>query len=200
MRKLIVAAVILLGSALLAIHCFNGVPERSFTTTDLLIDSSVFPVGWQVSAAAASPTERLGQIGGSQIEFRASVPILVGAIQSVFRFRSSASAASRFDRMQASWFNSNSVFSITPWELPSQLPYYSAVADKSRFACHDTEVGGRATVCQFIGQYDEYIVVFHTVMTPEDMQPQSYMTFANLECILEAIDERMRFYLSTGTD
>jgi hypothetical protein len=199
MRKFIVPAVILLGSTLLAIYCFKGFQKRGFTTSDLLIDSSTFPVGWQVSAVS-SPTERLGQIGGSQIEFRASVPILVGAVQSVFRFRSSASAASRFDRMQPSWFNSNSVSSITPWVVPGQLPYYSAVADKSRFACHDTDVGGRATICQFMAQYNEYIVIFHTVMTPEDMQPQSYMTFASLERILKAIDERMRFYLSTDTN
>lgn len=193
-RKMVFPASMLV--ILLIIGCSAGTLKRTFTTKDLLIDLSVFPTGWHVSVAPSSPSERLGQTGGSQTEFQASVDPLVGAIHSVFRFKSKRAASDRFDRMLPSWFNSSSVFSVTPWETPPQLPYVSPTADKYRFACHDTSVGGRATICQFLAQYNEYIVVFHTVMTPEDMQPQSYMTFADLERILKAIDEQMKLYLS----
>ena len=195
MRKLVFLILMLITATLLSAGCTGKIPQRNFTTRDLLIDLSVFPDGWQVSVPPSSPTERLVQIGSSQIEFQASADPLIGAIHSVFRFNGERAADARFDRMLPSWFNSSSVFSITPWQTPAQLPYHSPTSDKSRFACHDTSAGGRATICQFMAQYDEYIIVFHTVMTPEDMQPRSYMTFADLERILKAIDELMLLYL-----
>lgn len=195
MRKLVFLTPMLVAAALLITGCTGKAPQRNFTTRDLLINLSVFPAGWQVSVPLSSPTERLGQIGGSQTEFRASVDPLVGAIHSVFRFSSELAASDRYDRMLPSWFNSNSVSSVTPWQTPAQLSYHSPTADKSHFACHDTSAGGRATICQFMAQCDEYIIVFHTVMTPEDMQPQSYMTFADLEGVLKVIDELMQLHL-----
>jgi hypothetical protein len=195
MRKQILCALAFLIGLSLVASCSGRAPERSFKTRDLMIDLSVFPSDWQVTVLPGPTWERYGQIASCKTEFVASEDPLIGAIHTVFRYKSERAAAARFDRMEPSWFNSSSIASATPWRTPGQLPYESPIADKSRFACHDSDVGGRATICQFMAQYDEYLVIFHTVMTPGDMQPQSYMTFADLERILKAIDELMLLHL-----
>jgi hypothetical protein len=50
-------------------------------------------------------------------------------------------------------------------------------------------------VCQVVGQYEEYIVRFHTRIDPE--HPEC-LSFADLERLLIAIDERMAEHLGEG--
>lgn len=198
-RKSTVLALVVLGGAILILGCSGETPTRTFNDEDLLVDLSVFPPGWYVDIPAESPVDRWGSVDGVEIQFRADNPVSIVAIHTIHRYRSERDASKWYDRLQSSWFNDNSILSLTPWTTPDQLPYQSLLANKSRFACHDSNVGGRATICQFMGQYGEYIVIFHTVMTPDDMQPQSYMTFTDLRRILEAIDERMAQHLKDGS-
>jgi hypothetical protein len=125
------------------------------------------------------------------IGFTADSPIRIGAGHTVYRFSARWKAAAAYSEQLPVNF-ANSAAAVTPWEAPEDLPYESAVADQFHFACHRTTLGPN-TVCQAMGQYEEYLVVFHTHIAPD------YMTYADLGQILIAIDERMAFYLGKDT-
>jgi len=200
MRKIVSMVLVVLSGAILAASCCGRAPARDFATKDLLIDLSAFPPGWSVTIPQGTALEKYGQMEGVDIQFNAQATSLVVAMHRVYRYQNVRDASTWYDRLLDIEFNDNSIVSLTPWTIPGQLPYQSPLAKMSRFACHDSNVGGQATVCEFMGQYEEYIVIFHTVMTPDDMSPQSYMTFADLEPILVAIDERMALHLERSKE
>jgi hypothetical protein len=158
---------------------------------DLLVDASIFPQGWHIDPPQVQGMEDLGQVEGVDIQFLSDAPGLVAARQILLWYRDESSASKHFDELQLSWFNDSSVAALTPWVTPAQLPYRSAIANKSRFACSDNGIAGRATVCQFLAQYRAYVVIFHTIMTPENYAVKGQMTFPELQPILEEIDRRM---------
>jgi hypothetical protein len=61
-------------------------------------------------------------------------------------------------------------------------------ANQSHFACGRSSITGKMG-CRFLGQYDEYLVVFASIVGAR-------MDFVDLEHILQAIDERMVHYLT----
>ncbi len=194
-QRQLLAYLILVGGLWWLGGCGPRSSAPRFSPQDVLVDLSVFPAGWFVAIPPGPVRERLGQVEGARVQFLADDPRLIGARHLVLRYQGEWVAAWRYEQLQRSWFNSNSILSVTPWRVPGQLPYRSPVADKSRFACHESDVAGLATICEFMGLYGEYVVIFHTVMTPEDMQPRSYMTFQDLARILRAIDEKMAVHL-----
>jgi hypothetical protein len=179
-------------------HIFEDpAPERLFEIEELLIGVSAFPADWRVASPAAPEPHYDGAITTQrediQIGFKANSPALLVAGHRVYRFGASWKAAAAYSEQLPVQFNSNSVASLTPWESPEELPFESAVADQFHFACHVDAIGTPATVCLAMGQYQEYLVLFHTIMDTD------YMTFADLERILVAVDERMALYLGKDT-
>jgi hypothetical protein len=175
-------------------HIFEPpAPERAFEIEDLLVDVSDFPANWYVNAPPAPMPHCDGAITTQKedihIGFRAKSPTHIAAGQTVYRFGARWLAAAEYSDRLPIEFNSNSVASLTPWETPPELPYRSPVADQFHFACHVNAVLTPQTVCAAMGQYEEYLLISHSIMDPE------YMTFADLERILVAIDERMALYL-----
>jgi len=49
-------------------------------------------------------------------------------------------------------------------------------------------------MCNMIGQYEEYFVRFNSHISPD------FMTYADLERVLKAIDERMALYLAEDSE
>jgi hypothetical protein len=179
-------------------HIFEKpAPVRDFAIEDLLVDVSAFPGDWRVASPPAPYPHYDGAITYQRedifIGFKANSPTLLVAGHLVYRFGASWKADAAYSEQLPVQFNSNSAASLTPWETPDQLPYESGVAERFHFACHVSGVGTPATVCLAMGQYQEYLVLFHTVMDSE------YMTFADLERILVAVDERMALYLEKDT-
>ncbi len=179
-------------------HLFEPpAPDRAFEIEDLLIDVSDFPPNWYVNAPPAPMPHYDGAITTQEedirVGFSAKSPTLIVAGQTVYRFGAQWVAAAEYSEQLPIEFNSNSVASLTPWETPEELPYRSPVADQFHFACHTSTLGPNV-VCEAMGQYEEYLVVFHTHIAEE------YMTFADLEVILVAIDERMASYLEKDID
>ena len=116
----------------------------------------------------------------------------MGAYHDVFRYRNEVDAAIVFHgdfagREFPEWDM------ITPWAEPEEWSYESPVADRFKFGCGEMDILGRFWRCKAVAQYDEYISVFGTDLSLD------YMTLADLQRILVALDERMALYLGEDT-
>jgi len=158
---------------------------------DLMIDASVFPQSWELwHGPDPIPEQERRERESLYVVFRYEglEPGIVGARHAVFRYRNEADAATSFSRHG---FLNRHV--ITPWAVPDEWSYESPFADRFKFACAEIDILGSYWRCEAVGQHDEFISVFYTVLSPE------YMTLEDVERILVAIDERMAFYLGKDT-
>ena len=194
-RKLVLLLMIISWSPAVT-SCLPSVPlapERDFAIEYLLLDLSVFPEGWYVNRSAGPTPSGDGAIlaeDSIEISYKANGPVLFTAMQEVYRFRSVEWAAQEYRDQLPILFNNNSAAMLTTWELPNELPYQSLAAAQSHFACGQSEITNQWG-CRFLGQYDEYLVIFSTFIGEE-------MTYTDLDQILKAIDERMANYLAKG--
>jgi hypothetical protein len=172
--------------------CLGGIaPARAFPIRDLLLDESDLPLDWQVRGEPHHPEYRLP---AEQIALTFGIdhcgPYSLGASHSVCRFVDGIASASYGYRYKTSiWFAPGA--GLGPWHAPAELAYESPVADQYRFQC-GVYSGSTRRTCQAVGQYEEYLVRFHTTIDPD--HPRC-MSFSDLESILVTIDERMAFYL-----
>jgi hypothetical protein len=167
-------------------------PTPAFSIEELLLDESTFPEGWR----AARPFDPERRIPAEQIvlDFHTNKchVLMAGVSHRVQRFYGGASAAAEaYPEEVAYWFSPN----WGDWSVPSELSYKSPMADQFRFGCY-TEEETATIVCQTIGQYEQYIVVFDAELDPG--RPEC-LTFDDLEKILIAVDERMAEYLGKDT-
>jgi len=166
-------------------------PERSFAVADLLLDESALPDGWVTGGEPYDPEDRMP---AEQIVvgfFIDECPFSLRAGHYVYRFYGGSRCAEMGYRVKTPvWFAPRDGWG--PWAAPAELTYESGVADAYRLSCYTHQDSGTRT-CQAVGRFEEYIVTFLTPMSP------NCMTFADLEGILAAIDERMAFYLGKET-
>lgn len=164
-------------------------PPRAPPIEGLLIDESLFPNGWHAYDNTFNPRKRLP---AEQVGLNLYCAGSGGAGQEVYRFSGGSRCAAMGYREETPvWFARSGASS--PWSVPGELPYQSTVADQFRFSCQ-AQATSTLRQCQGVGQYQQYIVVFRTYMSPE------CMTFAQLERILLAIDQRMALYLEKETE
>lgn len=157
---------------------------------DLMIDVSVFPQGWDVEFGPSHPPPRKhlrGEDEGLYVQF-STRDFDARATHIVCRYENDLQATISFyvdnEFPKGDWV-------VTPWAVPEEWSYESPIADRFKFACAEFEILGRVSrFCAAVAQYDEYISVFRTHISPE------YMTLEDLERILKAIDERMALYLA----
>jgi len=165
------------------------VPTPSFPIESLLLDESAFPEGW-TAYEAFEPRDGFGL--AISITFSPPRGSAGGiALHAAYTARSSEEAAHGYQTWADFWFRESE--GRGPWSVPRELPYQSPVADQFRFACYRERDDGRQ-VCQAVAQYGRYMNRFHTFMSPDSM------TFADLERILVAIDERMASCLQKDTE
>lgn len=194
--SVLVGFVLVLVSSVISCVCFEvsyGYPPPAFANEELLLDESSFPEGWQANEWTYNPRERLPADQTGRSYTRHDCPrYSVSASHSAYRFFEGAnSAVGAYQQYVPIWFAPREGWE--PWTVPAELPYQSTVADEFHFGCR-TEQGDGAQFCQAVGRYDEYIVRFHIHMDSEPEYPDC-MSFADLERILVAIDDRMAFYL-----
>jgi hypothetical protein len=149
-----------------------------------MIDTTVFPSGWRVVRGPEPQPKRTELDWGDEN--------LVVALQSpaeegftshyVFKFRNVASAMYGHFWMQRQGYLFPSGQKLR--QIPAEWTYQSPIADDWQFACIDYGQGKRMW-CAAMAQYDEYISVLNTTMSPE------HMTMKDIENVLRAIDERM---------
>lgn len=163
---------------------------------DLMVDVSVFPQGWYVFFGPATIPERArrGERGSLYIVFypEGFESGIDGAYHEVYRYRNETDAAIAFySEFLGNEFPNLREAMITSWAVPEEWSYESSTADRFKFACAEFEILDRLSrSCKAVAQYDEYISVFRTHVSPE------YMTLEDLERVLRAIDERMALYLA----
>ncbi len=191
---LIKRSVLFIIGLLLLVSCTATSSQPEIDPAKLLIDLADMPADWYVVWQGEAP-DNYRQQQGAYIEFNVNNPqVLYTAAHHDYQYKSERQAAKEFKRLLPIEFNSNSIASYTPWQPPQELPYTSAVANQFYFACHESSINGIRTVCQAMGQYGNYLVIFHTHVTPE------YMTYADIEAILLIIDARMAEYLANGNE
>jgi hypothetical protein len=161
-----------------------------FQLDQLLLDESVFPVGWVAIESPSLALEGRGQVDDLKMEFRCIADSSL-FFHEIYRYTDERAAGRRFRRHS----DFSSTDRITEWETPSELKYESQVAERFCFACADfrgypTE---RYTACQAMGQYHEFISSFSISYVRENMA--NCMSWSDLERILRAVDERMMRHL-----
>lgn len=182
--RMVVAALLMV----LVVGCASSPPERELAIRDLLIDEDHYPSDWVLCEGPDNKAANEGQEEGVFITFNTDAPVIVRSGEDVYRYGSQFKAAWHYGRFERQYFNDDSVYNLTPWSLPAELPYVSTIADQSRFACAEKEFGYRSTICIFIGQYEEYLVFSTATIEAEGV---SYMEFSELQVILQAIDQAM---------
>jgi hypothetical protein len=172
---------------LLLAGCFST-PREDASLAELLIELADMPANWYVVSSGQAP-DNMRQEAGVDIWFNGLTnEDLHVASHRVYRYRNQSQAAREFRRQLPIQFNSSSIASMTPWQPPSELPYMSQVADQYHFACHIAVIMDKKLICKAIGQYGRYLVIFHTHVVA------GYMSYSDIEAILETIDSRMATY------
>lgn len=160
---------------------------------DLMVDVSAFPQGWDVEFGPSHPPPGKhirGESEGLYVQFDAR-GFDAGAMHLVCRYKNDLQATVSFyvdnEFPKGDWV-------VTPWAVPEEWSYESPIADRFEFACAELETLRRFRNCTAVAQYDEYISVFRTHVSPE------YMTLEDVERVLRAIDERMALYLAEDSE
>jgi len=152
---------------------------------DLIVTRADFPQGWVVSGGGPIPG-RENQRGSEEtlaIHLRPEGLGEWGASQRIYRYRNAFQAIDAYFIENADFFG---VRGVSSWQVPADWSYRSPVANRYQFACAQvSDILGSTTVCVARAQYDEFISVFSTSIDP------SYLTYADLERVLRAIDDRM---------
>lgn len=145
-----------------------------------MIDGALFPKGW---SQAGSPSQRgapvrwgVDKLGVSFVTQENGV-----ANQFVHQGRNPEHTEEGYLDLVTSWFDSRE--DATDWYIPPEFNYKSTIADRYRFGCRTYKPSGVES-CQLVGQYGVYITRFHTFISP-------IMTYNDLECIFQAIDNKM---------
>lgn len=157
---------------------------QSVDIYDLMVDVSAFPQGWEVEFGPSHPPpgkHLRGESEGLYLQFDAR-GFDAGAMHVVCRYKNELQATVSF-YVDNEFPKRESV--VTPWAVPEEWSYESPVADRFKFACAELETLRRFRSCKAVAQYDEYISVFRSHVSPE------YMTLEDLERVLMTIDERM---------
>ncbi|HIE55424.1 MAG TPA: hypothetical protein EYP90_09635 [Chromatiaceae bacterium] len=191
---LIKRSVLFIIGLLLLVSCTATSSRPKIDPAKLLINLADMPADWYIVSQGDLP-DNYRQQGGADIEFNVNNPqVLYVAAHRVYEYKNERQAAREFEKQLPHRFNSNSIASRTPWRPPQELPYISTVAEQFYFACHEGSINRISTICQAMGQYENYLVIFHTHVTPE------YMTYADIESILLIIDARMAEYLANDNE
>jgi len=148
--------------------------------SNLLISIEVFPPGWQLEGIPEGEPQRSDLDWGKEnMVARFQLRGHKGyATHYIFEFKNEASA-----RYGLFWIKRQGFLTPLTINSPDGWTYQSPFADEWIFGCTD-EVS-----CTSLTRYNEFISVFRTSIDPQ------YMSFADLEVILRAIDGKMNKYL-----
>lgn len=189
-----IAILILVCAVLALLVALYGLPKQRAHPVDmydLLVDTSVFPPGWRVEIEPRHPPpgKHIRKETESVYVQFVDKDSSIQAVHLVCRYRNNLQASIS---MFAEDEFPNRDQTLTPWSAPEEWTYESPIAKRFEFACAELDIlgVGRLQSCKAIAQYDEYVSVFRTHMSPE------YMTLEDLESILKTIDERMVQYLT----
>ncbi|MBN1876745.1 MAG: hypothetical protein JXA33_21150 [Anaerolineae bacterium] len=151
-------------------------PPAPCPIEELLIDENVVPDEWWLYSTG-DPATRFG-VEFEEISFNSSNGRM---LYDVYREWSVRKAQDSYRDLAKSYFSLQN--NLTAWDLPPELTYQSSVADQVQIGCA-MAISSQSQRCQFVAQYDVYVVWFHASMS-------EVMTYTDFEAVLQNIDERM---------
>jgi hypothetical protein len=177
-----------LGCGLVTNNSRSQPTPKPYVLEDLFIDEAAFPAGWTraegfrracVAAPLDSGCKSYDDLSISYYSTQGGY-----AYEDIYVYGTADDSAGDFERMRERVYSGNDF--TTPWVTPDELLYESSVASQSHFACHTYDGDLH---CQFLGQYDEFIVLFFT--HKEYFTHKEVISYDDLKQVLEAIDQRM---------
>jgi hypothetical protein len=152
----------------------------------LLIEESLVPHPLAVRLRG-EPAERLG-IEAMDLVFTHPIEADGGKVsQTVYRGDNVLGARNAYRELVRTYFRAgDGLFCGSDqmvWEIPVEVTYESVIADRFQLGC-TSECPGEPQSCQFIAQYDVYVVWYYAEMS-------KVVTFPAFERILSDIELRM---------
>lgn len=184
----------------LIIGCTPTAPLRPFNDFDLLIQLKDMPNGWE--GAEISKTDPNNSEGAENIALRnfsyTNTSLFVKAGETVYRYRNEFYGARNYSIFEKEYFTQSST-DLTPWKTPDNITISYSSADKWRFSCADKNFspapsfGHQRTICQYLGQYKEFIIYFSITIKADG---DEIISSNDLTLLLNKIDERVSNYLN----
>lgn len=162
--------------------------ERDFTTRDLVIPTELIPDGLEISPAGIKPmgpTIGFGDANDSHLSLKTTTEKFNVANHFVLQYDNYDKAQKGYIHESLSQFNDNSIAVNGSWKRPDNWTFQSQLASMSRVACNINNIAGDNLVCKYMAQYEEFVVIFTSTISPE------VMTIEQFEDVVEGIDEIM---------
>jgi hypothetical protein len=195
MRKSSLLAVLLVGLSTCAC-CVSQQSSVEYPPIDqLLIDESPFPEGWEASDPNKDfPPLAPWTSGREEVKYvdrTYYAPSGGGkAFIRIQRFSDPTAATKEYRQKTDIAFRKTEW--NTPWTVPAELVFESAIADPYRYACSMEGAGELARPeCAYVAQYGVYTLEFYI-----DFYDTNVITYTDLLPILQAIDGQMEQHLN----
>jgi hypothetical protein len=178
----------------------RSAPQRDFSDRDLLIDEQAMPENWEfLESAASKELFRVGELSGARISFQAknSPYYIVRGGEDIYRYSSSFRAAWRYKAISKSHLTPNIAGEV--WSKPDEIEFVSPWADRQVIVCQEREsklwgeFSGYRNVCEYLAQYDEFLISF---IITTSVEGQQYITMDEVEKIIEEVDQKVGAYLN----
>ncbi|MBE7528202.1 MAG: hypothetical protein HS099_00515 [Ardenticatenaceae bacterium] len=172
---------------MLTMVAYRSSPEHNLTTQDLLLPLEALPSTWEISGSPRpmGPGIGFGDEDDTYISFKLKSDKYNIAYQFMLHYPNIRQAEKGYLDLHRSHFNDNSIAVDVPWQTPAELSYTSSYADQFRIACTINNVAGPKQVCQVMGQYGQYVLIFHSVIRPDTM------SLSEFNGVAQFLDEMM---------
>jgi hypothetical protein len=152
------------------------------------------PPAWPVVEQSDSE-ENEGQVSGAYIIVaNTETHYLDRAEENIFRYSRASRAEWQYNRLKEYYFYDGGSNQTTPYQTPSGFIFSSLSAQHWKFACSESNfafgstAGKTSTDCEFLAQYQEFVIRFGITTEVENTQ---FISIAQIVPIIKAIDSKM---------
>ena len=172
---------------MLAATACQSSSEQDLATEDLLLPLEALPSSWEISGPPRpmGPSIGFGDEDDTYISFKLKNDKYIISDHFILHYPNVSQAEKSYGDLHRSWFNDNSIAVDAPWQTPAELSYTSSYANQFRMACTINNVAGPKQGCTVLGQYGEYVFIFHSIIRPDTM------TLSEFNDVTQFLDEMM---------
>lgn len=164
---------------------FAAVPDPP--TQELLLPLSQLPSSWELSGVPRPMGAGIGfgDKDDTYISFKLKGDKYIISDHFVLHYPGVRQAEKGYLDLHRSHFNDNSIAVDAPWQTPTELSYTSSYANQFRMACTINNVAGPKQVCEVMGQYGQYVLIFYSIIRPDTM------SLSEFNDVAQFLDEMM---------
>lgn len=191
LSRCLMVVVAIVATMLLLNGCISsGAPSTDIAAEDLLLTQEQVPATWERTQVAPLS---IGRFGFGNEEYDRWVGFMrpddpeerVFSNHFVLGFRNQAEARQWYERYYRQQFNSESIALDRGWQSHPDLTYLPTTPVQYRAACSINNIAGGRLVCKYMAQYDEFIVIFTSVIDADTT------SIAGFNDLVEEIDTIM---------